>query len=263
MWRLEYGAAHDPGAWGVLSGPRPIDSADGAARSVDGVLLEWDAAATAALHGATQLAVRLAAYYDVNSLDYPVAVSNVARITLIGPTETPTLEPTQTPLPIPTLDWLPTATPTPELTSIPSSTPEVTATPSPALEITATPSATPEVTLPSPTPTSEATPEPAASVRAAISLPTEAAQVQGLVEIWGAADGTGFRRYVVEYTAAPVPQASDWLPVAELFMPVSDGLLAIWPAGTLAPGSYWLRLRVFDFTGAASSAQVQVAVVGP
>lgn len=252
VWRLEYGAAHDPGGWGVLVGPLPIDSAaDGGARSVEGVVLEWDVAATAALHGTTELALRLAAYYDVNSLDYPVAVSNVVRITLVSPTETPTLTPTETPSPTPTLEATPTATLTPELTPTPTLVPEITATPSATLE--------PEVT-----PTPEVTPEPPASVRAAISLPLDAAQVQGQVEIRGVADGEGFVGYIVEYAAAPVPQEFDWLPVGtESFVPVSDGILAIWPANTLGPGSYWLRLRVFDISGAARSVQVRVTVVAP
>lgn len=252
VWRLEYGAAFDPGAWGVLIGPRPLDPADGSARFVDGALLEWDAAATAAQHGTTQLALRLAAYYDVNSLDYPVAVSNVVHLTLVSPTATPTLTPTETPSPTPTLEWLPPATPTP------SATPEGDATPSVTPEGDVTP--TPGADQPTPTPTMEVTPEPSASVTAVITQPLDAASVQGMVAIWGTADGTGFSYYVVEYTAAAAPQESDWVLVMESVVPMADGLLAIWPVDRLASGSYWLRLSVFDVTGVSSSAQVQVTV---
>lgn len=246
VWRLEYGAAHDPGGWGVLLGPLPLDPTDGAARNVDDIVLQWDVTATAALHDTTQLALRLAAYYDGNSLDYPVATSSVVRITLASPTETPTPTPTETPLPTPAVEVTSTLTLTPEITSTPSSTLE------------------PEVTPPSPTPTLELTPEPAALVRAVILQPQDGTQVNGQVEIVGSADGTGFAGYLVEYTAALEPQEPDWLPVTSaLYTPVSDGLLAVWPVETLTPGAYWLRLRVFDTTGAASIARLRVEVIVP
>ncbi len=244
VWRLEYGAAHDPGAWGILEGPRPVDPSDAAARDVEGILLQWDLPATALLHGTEQLALRLAAYYDINSLDYPIAVSNVVRLTWARPTETPT--PTVTP----------TETPTP--------TPEETITPSPTPETIETLTPTPEVETTPAVPTPEATSVPSALVRAVISLPQEGMQVSGEVEVWGIADGPGFAGYVLEYSAAPLPGELDWLPASLVsFTPVTDGLLGIWQTQTLPAGRYWLRLRVLDFNGSVRSARVQVEVVAP
>ncbi|MGQ9765850.1 MAG: transglycosylase domain-containing protein [Anaerolineae bacterium] len=252
VWRLEYGAAHDPGAWGILEGPRPADPADAAARNVDGILLQWDISATALLHGTEQLALRLAAYYDLNSLDYPIAVSNVVRVTWARPTETPTPTPTATETPTPT----PTATETPTLT------PEAGETPTPEVTETPVPAVTPEATLPVPTP--EATPPPSGLVRAVISLPQEGVEVSGEVEVWGIADGPGFAGYVLEYSAAPQPREFDWLPVTlASFTPVTNGVLGVWPTQVLPAGTYWLRLRVFDLAGAVRTTQVRVTVVAP
>jgi len=243
VWRLEYGAAHDPGAWGILIGPRPADAADAGARELEGILLQWDLPATALLHGTDQLALRLAAYYDINSLDYPVAVSNVVRLTWMRPTDTPTptpsAMPTPTETPTATLEETETPTPTPE-TEVPPGTPE--------------PGGTPPVP----------TPVPSGLVRAVISLPQEGMQVSGEVAIWGTADGPGFAGYVLEYSAAPVPQAVDWLPVAlASFTPVTNGVLGVWQTQMLPAGDYWLRLRVFDLNAAVRIAQVRVAVIAP
>ncbi len=244
VWRLEYGAAHDPGAWGILVGPQPLDPADAAARNVEGILLQWDLPATALFHGTDQLALRLAAYYDINTLDYPIAVSNVVRLSWLRPTETPT------PTPSPTATPTETPTPTPEATETPTPTPEIEPTPGPE-----------ETPLP---PTPEATPVPSELVRAVISLPQEGMQVGGEVAIWGIADGPGFAGYVVEYSAAPVPQAFDWLPVTLVsFTPVTDGVLGVWQTQMLPAGKYWLRLRVFDLNGAVRTAQVRVDVTAP
>ena len=83
------------------------------------------------LHGTTELTLRLAAYYDVNSLDYPVAVSNVVYVVMAAvPTDTPaateTPSPTGTPELTPTSELTPTVTPEPPTVT---PTPEATFTP--------------------------------------------------------------------------------------------------------------------------------------
>jgi hypothetical protein len=111
VWRLEYGVPN-PIGWGVLSGPHGMDPNDPFGREIDGSLGEWDIAATAGQHGASDFTIRLTAYYDATQTDYPVAASNAVYVVFEAPTPTPTETPTVTP----TIEVTPTATQTPEAT---------------------------------------------------------------------------------------------------------------------------------------------------
>lgn len=241
VWRLEYGVGPSPIGWGVLVGPLPVDAADMAGREVNGELGAWDVLATVATHGVNDFSLRLAAYYDVASLEYPVAVSNNVYVYVAQPTPTPT----ETSSPTPTPTDTPTLTPTVEFT--------------PTLAVTPTPA---EIDAGTATPTPTVTPEPLGVVRAAILRPVQAQQVAGQVVVFGVADGPGFASYEVAYAPGVDPLDTDWLPVGlPGTQPVSGGQLALWETGQLAPGIYSLRLLVFDVAGGLRTVQIQVEVV--
>ncbi len=107
IWRTEYGVGPAPIGWGIL-GTSDI-------REMDGLIGEWDAAATVAQHGSNDFSLRLAAY-DPANMDAPVAVSNAVYVYVEAPTPEPTpgptLEPTATPTPVETPVVM-TETPTP------------------------------------------------------------------------------------------------------------------------------------------------------
>jgi membrane peptidoglycan carboxypeptidase len=98
-WRVEYGVGRSPIGWGTIAGPRRGDA--------EGRLADWDALAAANTHDVTDFSVRLAAY-DAALPDYPVAISNVAYVTVPMSTLTPTA--TNTPTPVSTNTPTPTAT---------------------------------------------------------------------------------------------------------------------------------------------------------
>jgi membrane peptidoglycan carboxypeptidase len=240
VWRLEYGVGRDPIGWGVLSGPNPGDPADNTARDLNGPLGDWDIASTSQQHGATDFSLRLAAYYDASSLDYPVAVSNVVYVQMEGPTATPTATPTLTPTPTVELTPTPTETPTePPAESTPTATPEPSVTPAP-------------------------TEAPAGKLRAEITVPVAGALVSGTVEIQGTADGQGFVTYLVEYAPGDQPGDGEWQPVAlSVSQPVTGGVLANWDTTQITPGLYTLRVRSFSLDNNAAENRVTVEVVAP
>jgi membrane peptidoglycan carboxypeptidase len=239
VWRLEYGVGPNPEGWGVLSGPHPGGEGDPLGREVDGALGEWDVAGTAAQHDTTDFSLRLVAYQDSSSLDYPVATSNVVYVQLEEATPTPTE----------------TASPTPTETS----TPAATETGTPEVTATATPTPQSDVT---PAPTT-ATPPPVATLRAVIIEPVDRTQVFiGETLVRGTADGPGFQGYILEFAPGLEPAEDEWEPVSPgSAQPVSGGLLDIWNTSDLAPGIYSLRLRVFDVTGGGAISQVLIQLI--
>jgi membrane peptidoglycan carboxypeptidase len=242
VWRLEYGVGPNPEGWGVLSGPRPGGEGDPLGREVDGALAEWDVAATAAQHDTTDFSLRLVAYYDTGSMDYPVAVSNAVYVQLEEATPTPTEMPTETPTPTPT------ETPTPQVTE--------TATPQATPGVTPTPAGTATPGVPSPTPAS-------ITVRAAILEPVDRTQVFiGQTLVQGIADGPGFQGYIVEFARGAEPEEEDWEPVSPgSSQPTSGGPLDTWNTSGLAPGIYSLRLRVFDVSGGGAISQILIQLI--
>jgi hypothetical protein len=233
VWRLEYGVGPSPIGWGVIGQPTGAEASD--------LLGEWNAPEMVARHGATDYSLRLAVY-DAANMEYPVAVSNAVHVYIDLPTATPTLEPTGTPT----------------STVAPTETPSPTQTPSPVP--TQTPSPTPATT-----PTATVTPTPVAlePLQARLVEPLPGSVVSGDVLVMGSADGQGFARYMIEYAPGNSPNAEDWQPLGpEITTPVSGGLLATWQTGGLTPGTYTLRLRVFDTLGDETKAEVVVEILG-
>jgi membrane peptidoglycan carboxypeptidase len=236
IWRTEYGIGSGPIGWGVLGTSE--------AREVDGLLGEWDAGATVALHGVNDFSLRLAAY-DPANMDHPLAVSNAVYVFVEASTPSP--EPTETP----TLEPSPITTPeVTETPPAPTETPTPSATPAPTL--------TPETPIPTPSPT-----EPAASgLVVAILSPLEGAQVTGQVEIIGIAEGPGFTGYELLFAPGSAPAELEWVSVGNPgLQPVPGGVLGVWDTGGLAPGLYTLRLRAFDEVGATTDADVRVEII--
>jgi hypothetical protein len=187
--------------------------------------------------------LRLAAYYDASRMDYPVAASAPVHIVLEAPTPMPTETPTDTPTP----ELTPSVTPTetPGETSTPEATPGVTETPG---------SPTPE---PSAVPTS-------APVQAVIISPVSGAQLNGPIDVLGTAEGPAFAGYQMDFGPGDTPAEGQWQPVGMASTtPVNNGLLVTWNTKGLTPGTYTLRLHVFDTTGAYVESRVVVNLVAP
>jgi membrane peptidoglycan carboxypeptidase len=232
VWQLEYGVGSNPIGWGVLNAPT--------AGEIDGPLGQWDVDAAAARHEINEFTLRLAAY-DPTRMDTPVAVSNSVYVTVVVMPE-----------PTATLEATPTMTPTPELaTPIPSPTAEPSPTGTPS------PSATPQ--LPTPTPTSPVV----GALVAAILTPVEGAQVAGVVEIIGIAEGPNFAGYELLFAPGAQPSGNDWLAVGNPgLQPVTGSTLGVWDTAGLEPGIYTLLLRAYDGDGNTEAALVRVEVVG-
>ena len=253
VWRLEYGVGPNPIGWGVLGGPHGADPGDPFGREFDGSLGEWDIAATAAEHGTTDFTIRLAAYDDPAQTDYPIAASAAVYVVLEAPTPTPTEIPTETPTPESTPTVTPTETPSPELTPTASPTGGV---------IELTPTETPTVVAP-PTATPTAMP-PSTTVRAAITQPQPGAQVSGIVDVLGIADGPGFAGYEFDYAVGETPGEGAWMPAGMASTtPVTDGLLVSIDTRGLPPGVYTLRLTVYDTGGQFVDARVTMQLSAP
>ncbi len=238
VWRLEYGVGPNPIGWGVLSGPHPLDPNDPFGREIDGNLGQWDVAAAIAQHGVRDFTLRLAAYQDATRTDYPVVASEAVYVVVDAPL------PTETPTETPTPEVTPTETPTPEVT------PEETPTPTPTVEA-----------VPTESPTAEPT---SAVVLAMIGEPLDGAQLNGPVDLLGAASGSGFAGYQLDFAPGDNPGETDWAPVGlASTTSVEDGLLATWNTSGLMPGIYTLRLRVYDTDGRFADDFAVVNLVAP
>jgi len=247
VWRLEYGVGPNPIGWGVLSGPHGADPNSPFGREFDGSLGEWDIAATAAMHGTNDFTIRLAAYYEADQTDYPVAASAAVYVVLEAPTPTPTETPTETPTPALT----PTATPT----ETPVATP--TATPTGGI-----PALTETPTVPAPPTATPTEMPPSTTVRAAITQPQPGAQVRGVVDVLGIADGPEFAGYEFDYAIGDAPGEGSWMPLGMASTtPVTDGLLVTIDTQGIPAGVYTLRLRVYDTGGRFVEARVMVQVI--
>ena len=172
-WRVEYGVGPSPIGWGVIAGPLNGDR--------EGQLAEWDTTIAAEAHNVTDFSVRLAAY-DAALPDYPVAVSNVAYLTVLRPTATPTASPTASPTPTrtPTRPTTPTPTATRTLTptlaasptAIASSTPTLRASPTRGVTVTATAGPTARATATSPASATATIPPATATIPPATATAT-------------------------------------------------------------------------------------------
>ncbi len=160
----------------------------------------------------------------------------VYYLSLITPEIVPPLPDTPTPTPIVALP--PTPTPPPLLP-----TPTPTSTPTPTVAPTV------EIILDTPTPTPNVSvgqvpncPNP--GVR--ITQPGDGADVDGVVQIRGAATIDNFDYYKFEFR---VPSADEWVFINLYNASVAEGVLGSWNSDTVPPGVYEFRLVVVDQTG--------------
>lgn len=160
----------------------------------------------------------------------------VYYLSLITPEIVPPLPDTPTPTPIVALP--PTPTPPPLLpTPTPTSTP--TPTVAPTVEIIPdTPTPTPNVSV------GQAPNCPNPGVR--ITQPGDGADVDGVVQISGAATIDNFDYYKFEFR---VPSTNEWVFINLYNASVAEGVLGSWNSDTVPPGVYEFRLVVVDQTG--------------
>ena len=160
----------------------------------------------------------------------------VYYLSLITPEIVPPSPATPTPTPIVALPPTPTPppllpTPTPTQTPIPTQAPTVVIqeeipTPTPNLSIGQSPNC------------------PNPGVR--ITQPGDGAQVDGIVQVSGAAAIDNFDYYKFEFR---VPSVGDWVFIARFDSSVPEGVLGSWNSDTVTPGTYEFRLVVVDTTG--------------
>ena len=159
----------------------------------------------------------------------------VYYLSLITPEIVPPSPATPTPTPIVALPPTPTPppllpTPTPTQTPIPTTAPTVV--------IQETPTATPDLSTGS-TPNC---PNPGVN----ITQPGDSAQVDGIVQVRGAAVIDNFDYYKFEFR---IPSADEWVFIARFDNSVPEGVLGSWNSDTVPPGAYEFRLVVVDQTG--------------
>lgn len=146
----------------------------------------------------------------------------------------------------------PTLTPTSiALIGAPSITPTL---PMPEATLTSTATRRPLPTpRPQPTPAPQETPTPAVvrprcpDPRSVITAPGVNALVSGMVPVFGAATHADFQFYKLEYGAGTDPAVWSYFDGAD--RPVAGGQLGTLNAGTLAPGTYSIRVVVVDTSG--------------
>jgi len=232
---VEYGEGHDPLGWGHVDGPffTPVDG---------GPLATWNTATLAP--GPFTLRIRV---WDHSGREFEARV----RLFVGAAPPTPTPAVTSTP----TSEILPTATPTAELLATATPTPEIFATPTPTAEL-------PTPGLPTNTPTPEVTPTPPPGDELVLRLdqPRDGDTVRGVVDIIGAAYGAAFASYRVELGQAPDPLV--WLPLTvNVTTPVEpSGVLASWDTTTIADATYILRVVATRQDGSQLEVRVRVSV---
>jgi thermitase len=97
---------------------------------------------------------------------------------------------------------------------------------------------------------------------AEISFPSGGATLEGEVAIRGSADDEYFEKYILEYASAGSP--ANYEQIAEVSVPVKDGLLSTWQTAGLK-GEYILRLTAYDKVGssAVKTARVNITNTSP
>lgn len=159
----------------------------------------------------------------------------VYYLSLITPTIVP--PPQVTPTPTPIIALPPTPTPPPLL---PTPTPTPTPLPLPTIDAVVfdTPTAVPEIPQGQP----PSCPMPGST----IFQPGNGAQVEGVIQVSGAAFTENFDYYKFEFR---VPGNNDWSFIARYDNPVTEGVLGNWNTDTVTPGEYDFRLVVVDNIG--------------
>ncbi|MEW5960157.1 MAG: hypothetical protein AB1801_20735, partial [Chloroflexota bacterium] len=158
----------------------------------------------------------------------------VYYLSSITPTIVP--PPQETPTPTPIIALPPTPTP-PPLLPTPTSTP--TPLPLPTFEVV--------VDTPTPAPADNAGAPPGCPIPGSqIFQPGNGAEVQGVIQVSGAANIDNFDYYKFEFR---VPAAGEWSFIASYDNPVPEGVLGLWNTDTVSPGEYEFRLVVVDAIG--------------
>ncbi len=141
------------------------------------------------------------------------------------PTPTPIVALPPTPTPPPLLPT-PTQTPTSPPPTVPTIVIETTPTPTPALSQGLAPGC----------------PNPGVN----ITQPGDGAQVDGIVQVRGAASIDNFDYYKFEFR---ISATDDWVFINRFDNSVPEGVLGSWNSDTVPPGNYEFRLVVVDTTG--------------
>ena len=164
-----------------------------------------------------------------------IGVYYLSRIT---PTIVP--PPSDTPVPTPIIALPPTPT-SPPLLPTPTSTPTALPPPPPPTVAVAedTPTPTPPVLSQGRLPNC---PHPGSR----ITQPGDGAQVEGLIQIRGAATVENFDYYKFEYR---IPSTNEWVFISHYENSVIEGVLGSWNTDTVPPGVYEFRVVVVDVTG--------------
>lgn len=158
----------------------------------------------------------------------------VYYVSSITPTIVP--PPQETPTPTPIIALPPTPTP-PPLLPTPTSTP--TPLPPPTFEVV--------VDTPTPAPNISRGAPPGCPVPGSqIFQPGNGAEVQGVIQVTGAANIDNFDYYKFEFR---VPPSGEWSFIARYDNPVPEGVLGTWNTDTVSPGEYDFRLVVVDAIG--------------
>lgn len=162
-------------------------------------------------------------------------IMGVYYLSLVTPTIVP--PPPDTPTPTPIIALPPTPTP-PPLLPTPTPTPTPRPVEIPTIVVQDTPTATPDL--------SRGQPPNCANPGVRISQPGDGAQVDGVVQITGAATVDNFEYYKFEFR---VPGTDNWVFITRSNSSVAEGVLGSWNSDTVPPGPYDFRLVVVDRTG--------------
>jgi hypothetical protein len=92
-----------------------------------------------------------------------------------------------------------------------------------------------------------------------ITYPQQNETISGIVEIRGSASDDNLAYYQLEYSA----RGSRWIPISQprYMRPVQNGLLGVWDATGVSPGSYQLRLSLADRMGNHIQNTIEVVVM--
>jgi hypothetical protein len=129
--------------------------------------------------------------------------------------------------------------------------PQETPTPTPIIALPSTPTPPPTlevvVDTPTPPPTLSSGAPPGCPVPGSqIFQPGNGAEVQGVIQVSGAANIDNFDYYKFEFR---VPPSGEWSFIARYDNPVPEGVLGTWNTDTVSPGEYDFRLVVVDTIG--------------
>lgn len=122
-------------------------------------------------------------------------------------------------------------------------TPTLTVTP--RVPISSPPATVPRTSIPPTTPSASSLPVGCVPGRRSIDSPTTGQILErGIFQVKGSANSEPFQRYKLELAPGANPNESKFFVLAEVQVPVTNGVLAEWNSATMPPGAYTLRLTV-------------------